>query len=144
MVCPRQTQACYKDSKACDALYALLSLQIAIHAIGDQANDDILAMYQSARRNNSHVAEPQRHRIEHAQHLSGAGAVAAFSQQQTVAVVNPLHLLSDMHIMTDRLGPDRSAEDRAFAYAAMLKVCNRALPWSLAVLHEAQGYEKGL
>ena len=107
-------------------------LQVAVHAIGDQANEDILAMYQSARGNNSHLAEPQRHRIEHAQHLSGAGAVAAFSQQQTVAVVNPLHLLSDMHIMTDRLGAERSADDRAFAYAAMLKVGSSALTWPLA------------
>lgn len=102
-------------------------LQVAIHAIGDQANDDILAMYQSARANNSHLAAPRRHRIEHAQHLSGADAVAAFSQQQTVAVVNPLHLLSDMHIMTDRLGAERSGADRAFAYAAMLKVGTKAL-----------------
>ena len=105
----------------------MLPLQIAVHAIGDQANDDILAMYRSARGNNSHVAEPRRHRIEHAQHLSGADALAAFSQQQTVAVVNPLHLLSDMHIMTDRLGAERSAEDRAFAYAAMLEVGTRPL-----------------
>lgn len=97
------------------------ALQIAIHAIGDQANDDVLAMYQTAMANNSKVATPRRHRVEHAQHLSGADAVAAFSQQQTVAVVNPLHLLSDMHIMTDRLGVERSGADRAFAYAAMLK-----------------------
>ena len=113
-------------------------LQVAIHAIGDQANDDILAMYQLARGNNSHLAKPRRHRIEHAQHLSGTGAVAVFSQQQTVAVVNPLHLLSDMHIMADRLGAERSAEDRAFAYAAMLKVGASALTWSLAVPCEAE------
>lgn len=102
-------------------------LQVAIHAIGDQANDDILAMFQSARANNSHLAAPRRHRIEHAQHLSGADAVAALSQQQTVAVVNPLHLLSDMHIMTDRLGAERSGAEHAFAYAAMLEVGTKAL-----------------
>ena len=110
-------------------------LQIAIHAIGDQANDDVLAMFQSAREDNSQLgnAVPRRHRIEHAQHLSGADAVAAFSQQQTVAAVNPLHLLSDMHIMTDRLSAERSGEGRAFAYAALLKVGPRALTWPLAV-----------
>lgn len=97
-------------------------LQIAIHAIGDQANDDVLDMYTAARGNNSQLSVPRRHRIEHAQHLSGAGAVATLSKQQTVAVVNPLHLLSDMHIMTDRLGRERSGADHAFAYQAMLKV----------------------
>ena len=112
-------------------------LQVAIHAIGDQANNDVLAMYQSARGNNSHLAEPRRHRIEHAQHLSGADAVAGYSQHQTVAVVNPLHLLSDMHIMTDRLGAERSEEDHAFAYAAMLKVGTKTLAWSAPVSCQA-------
>lgn len=111
-------------------------LQIAIHAIGDQANDDILAMYRTAKDNNSHLAEARRHRVEHAQHLSGAGTVAAFSQQQTVAVVNPLHLLSDMHIMTDRVGAERSGADRAFAYAAMLKVKSRVFVWPVIMLCE--------
>lgn len=112
----------------------MLSLQIAIHAIGDQANDHVLAMYQTATAINSNVATPRRHRVEHAQHLSGADAVAAFSQQQTVAVVNPLHLLSDMHIMTDRLGAERSGADRAFAHAAMLKVGGTAFALSVTTL----------
>lgn len=97
-------------------------MQVAIHAIGDQANDDVLAMYSHAQRNNSHLASPRRHRIEHVQHVSGSDAMLAFSQLQTVAVVNPLHLLSDMHIMTDRLGRQRGSAEHAFAYNAMLKV----------------------
>ncbi|DBA97126.1 hypothetical protein WJX77_007862 [Trebouxia sp. C0004] len=96
-------------------------LQIAIHAIGDQANDDVLAMYSHVQSNNSRLSSPRRHRIEHVQHVSGPDAIAALSQQQTVAVVNPLHLLSDMHIMTDRLGKQRGSAERAFAYNAMLK-----------------------
>ena len=39
-----------------------------------------------------------------------------------VALLNPLHILSDTHIMTDRLGADH-----AFAYAAMLEVGSKAL-----------------
>ncbi len=97
-------------------------MQIAIHAIGDQANDDVLAMYSHAQSNNTHLRSPRRHRIEHVQHVSGPDALSAFSQQQTVAVVNPLHLLSDMHIMTDRLGRQRGSAEHAFAYNAMLKV----------------------
>jgi predicted amidohydrolase YtcJ len=97
-------------------------VQIAIHAIGDQANDDVLAMYSHAQSNNTHLSSPRRHRIEHVQHVSGPDAMSAFSQQQTVAVVNSLHLLSDMHIMTDRLGKQRGSAEHAFAYNAMLKV----------------------
>ena len=98
-------------------------MQVAIHAIGDQAIDDVIAMYQHVRDVSSKgPASHRRHRIEHAQHVSGPRAVAALGQQPTVAVVNPLHLLSDMHIMTDRLGGRRSAADRAFAYKAMLEV----------------------
>ena len=52
-----------------------------------------------------------RDRIEHAQHLSGADAFAAFSQQQAVAVANFMHLLSDMHIMTDSVGAERSGAE---------------------------------
>lgn len=59
--------------------------------------------------------------MEHVQHVSGPDAIVAFSQQQLVAVVNPLHLLSDMHIMTDRLGKQRGSAEHAFAYNAMLK-----------------------
>ncbi len=97
-------------------------MQIAIHAIGDQAYDDVLAMYSHAQSNNSYLSSPRRHRIEHVQHVSGPDAIAALSQQQSVAVVNPLHLLSDMHIMTDRLGRQRGSAEHAFAYNAMLEV----------------------
>ena len=98
-----------------------------MHAIGDQAVQDVLTWYDTARRNTTKLSSkatvsPRRHRIEHAQHLLGAEALAAFSQQQTVAVVNPLHLLSDMHIMEQRLGKERTGSDRAFAYHDMLKV----------------------
>jgi len=121
-------------------------LQIAIHAIGDQANDDVLNMYQYARNNNSNMNSPRRHRVEHVQHVSGLDSVAALSQQQTAAVVNPLHLLSDMHIMMDRLGQQRSGADHAFAYKAMLQVrlklslhqpLQRAVVHSLCIAHWA-------
>ena len=101
--------------------------QVAIHAIGDQAVEDVLAWYDNARTyTEAHGGRamllPGRHRIEHAQHLLGPDTLAAMAAQQTVAVVNPLHLLSDMHIMEERLGRDRIGPDRAFAYKAMLKV----------------------
>ena len=102
-------------------------MQIAIHAIGDQAVDDVLTWYASARNHtdkdrSNPVSHPRRHRIEHAQHLLGVETIHRLSKQQAVAVVNPLHLLSDMHIMEDRLGKERVGPDRAFAYHDMLEV----------------------
>lgn len=84
--------------------------------------------YESARSytdsmdSNSVMKAVGRHRIEHAQHLLGAQTVSRLSKQQAVTVVNPLHLLSDMHIMEDRLGKARSGANRAFAYHDMLQV----------------------
>lgn len=111
----------------------LTCLQIAIHAIGDQAVEDVLTWYDSARNytdsngiDSDIKLGSRRHRIEHAQHLLGPDTVLRLSKQRAVAVVNPLHLLSDMHIMEDRLGKARTAPDRAFAYHAMLKVCRTA------------------
>lgn len=103
------------------------TLQIALHAIGDQAVEDVLAWYDTARTytnafSGRPASSPRRHRIEHAQHLLGPHTLAAMARQQIVAVVNPLHLLSDMLIMEERLGRDRIGPDRAFAYKAMLKV----------------------
>jgi len=116
-------------------------VQIAIHAIGDQANDDVLAMYSHAQSNNTHLSSPRRHRIEHVQHVSGPDAMSAFSQQQTMAVVNPLHLLSDMHIMTDRLGRQRGSADHAFAYNAMVKVSrNNNIPFGTNIPGKCCGH----
>ena len=97
-------------------------MQIAIHAIGDQAVEDVLTWYASARNHTDKDSSNPRHRIEHAQHLLGVDTIHRLSEQQAVAVVNPLHLLSDMHIKEYRLGKGRIGPDRAFAYHDMLKV----------------------
>ena len=52
---------------------------------------------------------------------------------QSVAVMDHEHLLSDMHIMANRLGAERNGTDCAFAYAAVFKVGFWELIWSPAV-----------
>ncbi|CAH1452605.1 unnamed protein product [Lactuca virosa] len=59
-------------------------LKVAIHAIGDKANDLILDMYKSVVSTNGN--RDQRFRIEHAQHLSH-GSAAKFGEQGIVASV---------------------------------------------------------
>ena len=107
-------------------------MQIAIHAIGDRATDEVAALYQSlpARKaSSSNTTDAtikktiRRHRVEHVQHLSGPQALEALREADAVAVTNPLHLLSDLDIIEARLGKGRAKPDLAFPSKALLQVC---------------------
>ncbi|KAK6143296.1 hypothetical protein DH2020_023644 [Rehmannia glutinosa] len=67
-------------------------LQVAIHAIGDRANDLILDLYKSVASKNG--VRDRRFRIEHAQHLA-PGTAARFGEQEVVASVQGGH----MHVL---------------------------------------------
>ncbi len=104
-------------------------LQIALHAIGDKANDEVAALYWSLlpvtggnTTNSTSSAAVRRHRVEHAQHLSGPHAVEALRAAGVVAVTNPLHLMSDVDIMEARLGKGRARPGLAFPSRALLQV----------------------
>ncbi|GKU98290.1 hypothetical protein SLEP1_g11312 [Rubroshorea leprosula] len=80
-------------------------LQVAIHAIGDRANDLILDMYELVASENGN--RDRRFRIEHAQHLA-PGAAERFGKQEIVASVQPDHLLDDADSAIKKLGFDRA------------------------------------
>ena len=95
------------------------NMQIIMHAIGDLAVDeavDILGGHHNA------VADtrPKRHRIEHAQHISGPGALAALKREDIIPVVNPIHLLYDANVMLEKLGRERSGRGRSYPFRSML------------------------
>ena len=46
-------------------------VQMAIHAIGDRAVDEVLALLRDVAANNTGRLAERRHRVEHAQHLAG-------------------------------------------------------------------------
>lgn len=107
-------------------------MQVAIHAIGDKANDEVAALYQSLpmgriyssnNTDNPRSVAARKHRIEHAQHLSGPSALDALRDADVVAVTNPLHLLSDLDIIEAKLGLDRAKPGLAFPTKALLQVC---------------------
>ena len=108
-------------------------MQIAIHAIGDKANDEVTALYQSLLPvslpgNVTDISNPtgtvrRRHRVEHVQHLSGSESLEAFREAGVVAVTNPLHLMSDLDIIEARLGKGRAQPGLAFPSKALLQVC---------------------
>ncbi|XP_004307112.1 PREDICTED: uncharacterized protein LOC101307247 [Fragaria vesca subsp. vesca] len=92
-------------------------LQVAIHAIGDRANDLILNMYESVISTNG--VRDRRFRIEHAQHLTH-GAPARFGKLGIVASVQPEHLLFDVESMNKKLGINR-AQKGSYLFQSLLR-----------------------
>lgn len=79
-------------------------LQLIIHAIGDQANDWLLDLFESAAEMNGE--RDRRFRIEHAQHLA-VGALPRFSELGVIPAMQPYHVIDDGRWAEKRIGPDR-------------------------------------
>jgi predicted amidohydrolase YtcJ len=86
-------------------------LQIAIHAIGDKANNTILGMYETVLR--EHGPRDRRWRIEHAQHLLPAD-VPRFARLHVIASMQPYHCIDDGRWAEKRIGPERAKTTYAF------------------------------
>ncbi|WOK99095.1 hypothetical protein Cni_G07807 [Canna indica] len=76
-------------------------VQVAIHAIGDKANDMVLDMYDVVASYNG--LRDRRFRIEHAQHLV-PGATIRFGNQRVIASVQPDHILDDAGSAEKKIG----------------------------------------
>jgi len=95
-------------------------LSLAIHAIGDRANHEVLNALTQLRAVENQVSpnkSPLRHRIEHVQvvHPDDAGRLA---QMGIIASMQPIHAPSD-YLMADRFWGDRTAN--AYAWRTMLE-----------------------
>jgi hypothetical protein len=86
-------------------------LQVAMHAIGDRANLEILDMF--ARVAEANGPRDRRFRIEHAQHLR-ASEIPRFGRAQVIASVQPYHAIDDGRWCEARLGPERTKGTYAF------------------------------
>jgi predicted amidohydrolase YtcJ len=93
---------------------AMDDFQIAIHAIGDGANAQILDAYEELAPS---FSGDRRWRIEHAQILDPAD-VARFSKNGIIASMQPVHQTSDRIMAEARLGPDRLSG--AYAWNSIL------------------------
>ena len=94
---------------------ALAGLQPCVHAIGDRANDWMLAVARQIREENP--GRDLRVRIEHAQHLSRE-ALDRVAESGAIFSVQPLHMVDDGRMVERSLGPDRAV--RSFAYRSLL------------------------
>ncbi len=82
-------------------------LQVSVHAIGERANAEILALYERVAATNG--ARDRRFRIEHAQHLRPE-EVARLARLGVVASMQPVHLADDGRWAEKRLGHERSKD----------------------------------
>jgi len=78
------------------------NLQIAIHAIGDRANAEVLKIYESLP-----SGRERRVRIEHAQHLS-PDLIKRFAADRIIASVQPYHAIDDGRWAETKIGHERA------------------------------------
>jgi len=95
------------DLTACDEA----GLQLAVHAIGDRANHEVLSFFEEIERR--HERRDRRWRIEHAQHVRACD-MRRFAQLGVVASVQPYHLSDDGRWADARIGRERAKETYAF------------------------------
>jgi len=78
-----------------------LNLQVAVHAIGDKANREVLDLFETVIKTNG--KRDRRWRIEHAQHIHPADQ-GRFSALQVIASVQPAHCVDDSLYAENLLG----------------------------------------
>jgi predicted amidohydrolase YtcJ len=114
-------------------------LSVAVHAIGDRANAQILDIYADVARENGH--RDRRFRVEHAQHLR-AQDYARFEQLGVIASMQPYHVIDDGRWAESRIGPERCAT--SYAYRALLDARAHLAfgsDWSVAPLSPLLGID---
>ena len=92
---------------------AMDNFQLAIHAIGDAANADVLNAISEL---SSSYSGDRRWRIEHAQ-IVDPSDIKLFGEHSIIASMQPLHQTSDRLMAEARLGPDRL--DGAYAWRSI-------------------------
>ncbi|UIJ44982.1 amidohydrolase family protein [Sphingomonas cannabina] len=94
---------------------AMDGLQIAVHAIGDRANQQVLDAIEEL--SNTYKGD-RRWRIEHAQIVDPLD-LPKFGKHGTIASMQPVHEASDWRMAETRLGPQRLGG--AYAWASIQK-----------------------
>jgi len=90
--------------------------QVAVHAIGDRANREVLDSFAAAYK--LHGGQDLRNRVEHAQ-IVAPDDIPRFVPLQLIASMQPTHATSDMNMAEDRLGHQRMAG--AYAWRRFLQ-----------------------
>jgi predicted amidohydrolase YtcJ len=94
--------------------------QMAIHAIGDRGNREVLNIYEDTfKKHPEKNSKELRWRIEHAQHINAAD-IPRFGRLGVIASMQGIHATSDAIFVLARLGPKR-AEEGAYVWQKLMK-----------------------
>ncbi|MEJ0105270.1 MAG: amidohydrolase [Bacteroidota bacterium] len=112
-------------------------LHIAVHAIGDRANDFILNVFEAAEKKTP--GKDHRFRIEHAQHLTQQ-AIPRFAQLNVIASMQPYHAIDDGRWAAKRLDDARLKGTYAFKSLLNAKATlTFGSDWTVAPLKPIEG-----
>jgi predicted amidohydrolase YtcJ len=114
-------------------------LSVAVHAIGDQANAELLDIFDAVARKNG--PRDRRFRIEHAQHLRLAD-IPRFHKLGVIASVQPYHAIDDGRWAESRIGRERCAS--SYAWRSLLQAGAPVAfgsDWSVAPLNPLLGID---
>jgi predicted amidohydrolase YtcJ len=114
-------------------------LSVAVHAIGDRANGELLGIFATVARDNG--ARDRRFRIEHAQHLRPED-YRRFRALGVIASMQPYHVIDDGRWAEGRIGRKRCAS--SYAFRSLLDARARLAfgsDWSVAPLSPLLGID---
>ena len=107
------------DVRETSALAAKYDYQVAVHAIGDRANHEVLNIFEETFTRLKLDGKALRWRIEHAQHISAAD-IPRFGKLGVIASMQGIHATSDAPYVLARLGSVR-AEEGAYVWQKLMK-----------------------
>lgn len=114
-------------------------LHVAVHAIGDRANDWLLDTYERIAREDG--PRERRFRIEHAQHLTPA-AIRRFGPLGVASSMQPYHAIDDGRWAEKRIGAERLKGTYAFhALLAAKAPLTFGSDWPVAPLNPMTGID---
>jgi predicted amidohydrolase YtcJ len=114
-------------------------LSVAVHAIGDRANAEMLDIFAEVIKQNG--PRDRRFRIEHAQHLRPQD-YARFRELGVIPSMQPYHAIDDGRWAEGRIGPKRCAS--SYAFRSLLGVGAKLAfgsDWSVAPLSPILGID---
>ncbi|MGB5850373.1 MAG: amidohydrolase [Ignavibacteriaceae bacterium] len=112
-------------------------LQLCVHAIGDKANNYMLNLYESIKKDNSKW--DRRFRVEHAQHLI-PDDVKRFKEIDVIASVQPYHAIDDGVWVRNRIGEEREKMTHMYkSYLDNNVVIAFGTDWPVAPLNPMYG-----
>lgn len=109
-------------------------LHIALHAIGDKANDEVLSIFEARP-----DTRARRFRIEHAQHLSPS-LIERFGRSGVIASMQPHHAIDDGRWAETKIGRERA--QTMYAFRSLLDagaIVTFGSDWTVAPLNPLTG-----